>query len=145
MTFIDLKNVKQSTGDITLQYDFRKMSASDVFKAKLANETVHFGYIPRWRMKRFLRFCLQHKFLYHPPTYMEHAYLVNHNFFYRTTMTKLDHMPIGWLFTWVADLLYHSGLSKASDFADINVPVLVEPRGTKKGYNYVTWYNGTIG
>ena len=127
-----------------MKYDFRKMSAKDVFQAKLAYETVHFGYIPRWRMKRFLKFCLQHRFLYHPPTYRHDAFLVEHNFFYRTTVSRLDHMPIGHAFTWVADLFHYLGLTKVSNFADTNVAFLVEPRGTREGFAYVTWYNGTI-
>ena len=127
-----------------MKCDFREMSKQDVFKAKLANQVVNFGYVPRWRMKQFLKFCLQHKFLYHPSTYMDHAFCVEHNFIYRTTVGHIDHMPFGRLLIWVADLLYYLKLHKTSAFADTNVSFLVEPKGTRKGYNYVTWYNGTI-
>jgi len=117
-------------------HDFRKMTAKDVFQARLAHEVLDFGFIPIWRIGRFVRFCKKHGLLYQPPTYMAGAYLVKHNFRYDRTFSKVSHLPLGWLAEWIADIFYAATPSWKFRYV-LRQSCLVRPRGTRPGYTYV--------
>lgn len=117
-------------------HDFRKMNEKDVFQARLAHEVINFGFIPIWRIGRFVRFCKKHELLYHPPTYFESAYLVKHKFEYTRTFSKISHLPLGWLAEWIADIFYTDLPSWRFKYVD-REECLVKPRGTRPDFNYV--------
>jgi len=125
-------------------YDFRNMGELDVFQAKLKYEVIPFGFIPVWQMKSFLNFCIKYKLLHKPPTYREHAYLVEHKFSYGFTGSKVHHLPFGWILEWIADIFCDSRYVAPLRGYVQRYMMLVEPRGTKEGFTYVTWYNRLI-
>lgn len=124
---------------LTMIYDFRKMTEKDMFEAKLKHATIDFGFIPIWRFGRFVKFCKKHGLLYHPPTYFDCAYLVKHNFRYTRTFSRINHLPMGWLAAWIADIFYADTLFYKHSFKYVyREPCFVKPRGTKPGFTYVT-------
>ena len=127
-----------------MKYNFLKMNEKAVFDAKLRNEIVDFGFIPVWYMRRFLEFCIKHGFLYHPPTYREHAYLVKHKFKYNFSGSKVCHLPFGRTLEWIADAFYDSTERDPLRGYVLRHSHTVAPRGTRIGFNYVTWYEGLI-
>lgn len=127
-----------------MTYDFRKMDECDVFKAKLSHSVINFGFIPVWRMKRLLNFCLKHKLLYHPPSYFPGAFLVKHNFSYKFSGSTVAHLPFGTVMEWIADLFYKPELIAPLNGYVQRESILVKPRGTREGFTYVVWHGGLI-
>lgn len=111
------------------------MDECDVFKAKLSHIVINFGFIPVWRIGRFVKFCKKHGLLYHPPTYFNSAYEVKHNFLYVRTFSKISHLPLGNLVLWVSDYFYPHG--KPYMKYTHRESCLVKPKGTQPGYTYV--------
>lgn len=123
---------------LTMTYDFRKMNEKNLFQARLKHEVINFGFIPVWRIGRFVRFCKRNGLLYQPPTYMACAYLVKHNFSYVRTFSKVGHLPMGWLTEWIADIFYTDTLFNKHSFKYVyRAPCVVKPRGTRIGFTYV--------
>ena len=121
-----------------MQYDFQTMSEKNVFQARLKNEVIDFGFIPVWRFGRFVRFCKKHGLLYQPPTYIACAYLVKHNFKYVRTFSKISHLPLGKLATWVSDFFYPSHeLFWPHMKYTWRESCLIQPRGVRPGFTYV--------
>ena len=40
-----------------MEVDFRTISDHDIFVLRLKDEEMDFGFIPRWRRAKFIRFC----------------------------------------------------------------------------------------
>ena len=88
-----------------MKYNFLKMNEKTVFDAKLRNEVVDFGFIPFWRMGRFLNFCTKYGFLHQPEGWRYGAYRVNHKFSYvYSGCHNIRHMPLGRILEWISDL-----------------------------------------
>lgn len=117
-------------------YDFQTMNEKDVFQARLKHEVIDFGFIPVWRFGRFVIFCKKHGLLYQPPTYMNYAYLVKHNFRYTRTFSKISHLPLGKLIVWIADFL-HPRRGKVYSTYTWREGFTVKPRRAKLGFTYV--------
>ena len=89
-----------------MKYDFTKMSKQDVFKAKLAHDMIPFDFIPYWRRKRFLKFCIENELITQPRDWLPYAYLVNHKFSYVTSFSKVRHLPFGKILEFISDIFY---------------------------------------
>ena len=44
-------------------YNFHTMTKKDLFVAHLQTQVINFGFIPLWRRKAFVKFCIKHKFI----------------------------------------------------------------------------------
>ena len=81
-------------------------SKKALFKSKLSGEPIHFGFIPVWELKKFVRFCLDNKLIKaNDPTGVNHWYTADVNFLYRSTYSLASFWPGARLMTWIADLL----------------------------------------
>jgi len=120
-------------------YDFRNMSEKDVFKACLEHEVIDFGFIPMWRRKAFANFCIKHGLVYNPPTYVRNFYCVKHEYKYTILGSKVEHLPLGFLFAWFNEI-FNPKQSKYVYEHDIHV----RRRGTRVGFDYVTYNHGLI-
>lgn len=130
-----------------MTYDFRTMTEKDLFKARLGYKVINFGHIPTWRLKSFAKFCIKHGLIHQPTGYKYGAYKVGHEYKYTCTGSKVSHLPLGWMF-----ILWHE-IVGYKDLNGTNPPqndyvyasnIHVRPRGTRPGYDYVTYYNGIV-
>lgn len=77
-----------------------------LFKSKLSGEPIHFGFIPVWELKKFVRFCLENKLVEpHDPNQINRWYKADVNFVYVSTYSLTTAWPTAWIMTWLADLL----------------------------------------
>jgi len=78
-----------------------------LFKSKLSGEPIHFGFIPVWELKKFVKFCLENKIIVpHDPNQINRWYIAEVNFLYRSTYSYASFWPGARLMTWIADLLH---------------------------------------
>jgi len=130
-----------------MTYDFRKMTKLDMFKAKLANNVIDFGYIPMWRLKAFKNFCVKNELIYQPTGYWAGAYKVGHEYRYTFTGCKVSHLPLGWAFVLWHEITGYKNLFGSNppqnDYVYVS-DIHVKPRGYRPGFDYVTYYQGIV-
>lgn len=129
-------------------YDFRTMTKKDLFKAKLGNKVIDFGHVPTWRLRAFAKFCIKHGLIHQPTGYMHGAYKVIHEYKYTCIGSNVSHLPLGWAFIlWHEIVGYKDLQQKQSTTKRLYTHVSnihVRPRGTRPGYDYVTYYQGIV-
>ena len=82
-----------------------------LFKSRLSGEPIHFGFIPIWELRKFVKFCLENKIIVpHAPgtcglSQVNHWYIAEVNFLYRSTYSQTSFWPVAQIMTWLADLL----------------------------------------
>ena len=130
-----MENDTKHTKSLIMPYNFQTMNDKDVFQAKLKHDVIDFGFIPVWHIGRFVKFCKKRGLLYRPPTYVDCAYEVKHNFRYVRTFSTINHRLLGWLTAWLSDFFYPCGKPYLK-YARREV-CTVKPRGTRLGYRYV--------
>ncbi len=85
-------------------YNFHTMTKKDLFVAHLQNQVINFGFIPLWRRKAFVKFCIKHKFIEKISGNHLTSYYANYNFQYTATFNKVEALFGGILFELYADL-----------------------------------------
>jgi hypothetical protein len=91
-----------------MKCDFRnsELVKKSLFKSKLSGEPIHFGFIPVWRLRKFVRFCLENKLIkQHDPNQINRWYKADVNFVYVTTYSHTTAWPTARIMTWLADIL----------------------------------------
>lgn len=92
-----------------MKCDFRngELSKKVLFKSRLSGEPIHFGFIPIWELRKFVRYCLENKLIVQldPMSPNNLWYIANINFVYQSTYSQTRFQPTAWLMTWLADLL----------------------------------------
>jgi len=76
-----------------------------LFKSKLSGESIHFGFIPVWGLKKFVRFCLENRVLV--PVHASQIniwYTADVNFVYQSTYSLTSVWPTAQIMTWIADI-----------------------------------------
>lgn len=77
-----------------------------LFKSRLSGEPIHFGFIPIWELKKFVKFCLDNKIIVpYDPNQINRWYTADVNFVYQSTYSLTMVWPTAWIMTWLADLL----------------------------------------
>jgi hypothetical protein len=91
-----------------MKCDFRNEEESKkaLFKSRLSGEPIHFGFIPVWELKKFVRFCLENKIV-EPidPNQINTWYKADVNFLYQSTYSLTSAWPTAQIMTWLADIL----------------------------------------
>ena len=89
-----------------MKCDFRdtELVKKSLFRSKLSGEPIHFGFIPVWELKKFVRFCLENKLLepVNPPINI--WYTADVNFVYQSTYSLTSVWPTAQIMTWIADI-----------------------------------------
>ena len=92
-----------------MKCDFRdgELSKKVLFKSKLSGEPIHFGFIPIWELKKFVRYCLKNKLVapLDPLNPRNPWYIADVNFVYVSTYSQTSVWPVAQIMTWLADLL----------------------------------------
>lgn len=130
-----------------MTYDFRKMTKRDIFKARLANNVIDFGYIPTWRLRAFKKFCVKHGLIHQPTDYVGGAYKVIHEYKYAYTGSNVSHLPLGWAFVLWHEIVGYKNLYGSNPPQNDYVyysNIHVKPHGTRPGFDYVTYYEGIV-
>lgn len=65
------------------------MTKKDLFKARLGGKKIDFGFIPKWRRKKFVQFCKDNELIV-PITdsFADYVYKANATFCYQLTQTS---------------------------------------------------------
>ena len=130
-----------------MTYDFREMTEPDLFKARLANKVIDFGYIPMWRLRAFMKFCVKHRLIYQPDGYSHHSYKVEHEYKYICTGSKVSFLPFGWAFVLWHDIVGYKDLSGShpaqNDFI-YSSNIHVRPHGIRPRFDYVIYSEGIV-
>ena len=91
-----------------MKCDFQneELTKKVLFKCKLSGEPIHFGFIPIWQLKKFVKFCLDNKLIVPlDPNQINRWYTADVNFLYKSTYSLTTAWPTAWIMTWLADLL----------------------------------------
>lgn len=91
-----------------MKLDYRTLTEKDLFIAKLKKESIHFGFIPVWRLKEFVRFCKERKLIEYTPTdrsLWSRYYYANYSFVYVATFAQTNFRPLAFITRWLTDLL----------------------------------------
>ncbi len=92
-----------------MKCDFRngELSKKVLFKSRLSGEPIHFGFIPVWELRKFVRYCLENKLVapLDPLNPKNPWYIADVNFVYVSTYSLTSAWPVAQIMTWLADLL----------------------------------------
>ncbi len=119
-----------------MKCNFKNPNVKDIFKARLRGEPLHFGFIPLWERKKFVKFCIAQNLIEKIPGCHATSYKVNHVFAYKGTLHKTAwRAPVGCLIELFADIFNISSNSIISCET-----IVVEHRGASPLYdrfNYI--------
>lgn len=119
-----------------MNLDYRTLTEKDLFIAKLKKEPIHFGFIPIWRLKDFIRFCKEHKLITltseAEKKYCPSYYNVNYDFIYTYTDAQTNFRPLSFIIKWLSDILGHY-LSKRQQYC--LTPMIHCFRTTQRTFN----------
>lgn len=124
-----------------VEYDFRTMTEKDLFKARLSAKEIDFGFIPKWRRRKFVKFCKDNKLVIPCATgFANYVYTANSTFQYRLTQSTNT------LFEWFADL---TNLRKSwkTQIHTINISPNTQPKSrlaVNVNFNWIVCTNDII-
>lgn len=104
-----------------MKLDYRILTKKDLFIAKLKKEPIHFGFIPIWRLKEFVRFCIKYELITlrtenYVTVFDYDYYQANYDFIYIYTAAITNFRPLSFITRWLSDLLGHY-LSKRQQYS----------------------------
>lgn len=91
-----------------MKCDFRNgnLTKQKLFMSKLSGEPIHFGYIPIWRLRAFIRFCKENEIITAwPKDSMVKWHKTNYHFCYTITDSQSFFAPLEFVMILLSDLL----------------------------------------
>jgi len=125
-----------------MEVDFRTISDHDIFVLRLKDEEMDFGFIPRWRRAKFIRFCKNKELIIpFPDGFNETVYKANAKFRYQFTFSEV---PFAFIFEWLADLTYHRYWKIWPDFYYTNLSDIDIRRRKGDGFDWISCHRTSV-